>query len=870
MNDVDQTAPSFGGLRYVHERSCLVRQADGSAIPMRAQSLAVFRHLAQHHDTVVDKDVLIKAVWADIVVTDDSLVQCIADIRRALGDTARDSLRTIPRRGYMLIADAPVEPAHRSEPRSIQPPPVLARPSAPRALSGRLLWPALGLVLLIGAYFSTKSVPQVSAQADQAAEPAVAAALEPGQYALSLQVTTSAQTDPAADSALLQATLGEVRAALHRYSTVRLADRDDTDLQLRLGLDQASAPRRVLVEAIDRRDGAVFWSRGFDLTDGADAARAVAPRIAAFASPGGGALSKYLISHARRKPVEQISRPECYALGYACTTCSGDVASITERATACLARLLEDDPNDATAWALKSTIHTHQYRWGSAVAEPQRTHWPSREPLRDQAVQAASRAEALNPAGDSSVFWAMAQAYSAKCDIDKMRVAIDRGLAINPTDPAMMAAFGNWMGFAGAWDEGVGLVERALAIEPQIEQPWWNYVIAKRHYIHGRYQQAYDEFLKVHNEQNWLSHLMMVYTLPFLGRLDEAREAVAKLKAAYPGVTIEKVTEFEKAYCIPDDLLARWREAMMFAGVPSQPEATDPQRLRPPAARVITVGGAPVEYMDVGQGEPVVFVHGALGDYRAWGLVQVPVARQFRFLSATLLGHGTQPEQRAIAAARIASPEPWTIRPITDRLEQFLDELKTGPVHLVTWSAGGPMGSQLALSRPDLVRSIVHFEPTFTGVIEPGPELKAAQADLVSRLGPALELMKAGDLHNASARFMEAVFDAPVGSFDQESTVFRQMIYDNAYTMPSLGRRKQLPDELSCADLGRIRAPTLVIHGGESNRYFKLSSRRFAECTPGARMAVMPGVHHDGPLRNTELFTELMLNFISEHSNQAK
>ena len=42
-------------------------------------------------------------VWSDCEVTEDFLVQAIGDIRRALGDAGRSALKTLPRRGYMLV-----------------------------------------------------------------------------------------------------------------------------------------------------------------------------------------------------------------------------------------------------------------------------------------------------------------------------------------------------------------------------------------------------------------------------------------------------------------------------------------------------------------------------------------------------------------------------------------------------------------------------------------------------------------------------------------------------------------------------------------------------------------------------------------------
>jgi len=53
----------------------------------------------------VEKNELLEEVWAGCGVTEDSLVQAIGDIRRALGDAGRKALRTLPRRGYILMPD---------------------------------------------------------------------------------------------------------------------------------------------------------------------------------------------------------------------------------------------------------------------------------------------------------------------------------------------------------------------------------------------------------------------------------------------------------------------------------------------------------------------------------------------------------------------------------------------------------------------------------------------------------------------------------------------------------------------------------------------------------------------------------------------
>jgi pimeloyl-ACP methyl ester carboxylesterase/DNA-binding winged helix-turn-helix (wHTH) protein len=80
-----------------------LRQSSGERVTLRPQTLAVLNCLARKADRVVTKDELMRAVWPDVVVTDDSLVQCVRDLRKTLGDDTHRVVQTEPRRGYRLV-----------------------------------------------------------------------------------------------------------------------------------------------------------------------------------------------------------------------------------------------------------------------------------------------------------------------------------------------------------------------------------------------------------------------------------------------------------------------------------------------------------------------------------------------------------------------------------------------------------------------------------------------------------------------------------------------------------------------------------------------------------------------------------------------
>src|SRR6266481_4507366 len=97
-------AVSFGDRIVDLDRDTLLDR-QGAVIPLRPRAWLVLKFLAQRTGRLVEKNELLEEVWADCVVTEDSLVQAIGDIRRALGDVGRTALRTLPRRGYILMSD---------------------------------------------------------------------------------------------------------------------------------------------------------------------------------------------------------------------------------------------------------------------------------------------------------------------------------------------------------------------------------------------------------------------------------------------------------------------------------------------------------------------------------------------------------------------------------------------------------------------------------------------------------------------------------------------------------------------------------------------------------------------------------------------
>ncbi|WP_342730418.1 winged helix-turn-helix domain-containing protein [Bradyrhizobium sp. B117] len=97
--------PILVGDRMVDLARETLRDGRGDIVPLRPRAWAVLRLLATRPGQLISKDEIMDEVWSDCEVTEDSLVQAIGDVRRALGDAGRSALKTMPRRGYMLVVD---------------------------------------------------------------------------------------------------------------------------------------------------------------------------------------------------------------------------------------------------------------------------------------------------------------------------------------------------------------------------------------------------------------------------------------------------------------------------------------------------------------------------------------------------------------------------------------------------------------------------------------------------------------------------------------------------------------------------------------------------------------------------------------------
>jgi len=94
----------FGEFTLNITKGCVLKA--GEEIKLRPKVYET-KYLVEHSGPLIGKQELMQAGWPDAFVTDDSLVQCTLELRRALDDRSQQLLKTVPRRGYLFSALVP-------------------------------------------------------------------------------------------------------------------------------------------------------------------------------------------------------------------------------------------------------------------------------------------------------------------------------------------------------------------------------------------------------------------------------------------------------------------------------------------------------------------------------------------------------------------------------------------------------------------------------------------------------------------------------------------------------------------------------------------------------------------------------------------
>ena len=272
-----------------------------------------------------------------------------------------------------------------------------------------------------------------------------------------------------------------------------------------------------------------------------------------------------------------------------------------------------------------------------------------------------------------------------------------------------------------------------------------------------------------------------------------------------------------------------------------------------PQIKQVSVNNTKLSYQEEGHGRPIVFVHGAITDYRTWDGQREAVAAQNRFIALTMRYFGTDPWPDDGAK--------YSMKTHTDDLVAFIQNLNAGPVDLVGWSYSGPIALLVAVHQPELVHSLFLDEPSTLALVTDPADLKLATEDRAAMSFPAAAAVKAGDMAGAVKNLFNSVNGQP-DLFDTVPPPVRTMLLDNARTLP-ISFAAPSPPAITCEQLGQIKVPTTVAVGELTRPFYKIAASSVARCIPGAKLVVIPKGRHAAPVQATSAFNEALLRFLA-------
>lgn len=507
--------------------------ADGAECALRPKCFALLRCLVENAGRLVGRDEIMQAVWPGVFVTDDSIAQCIREIRRALGDDEQRLLRTLPRRGYLFAA--PVARVDTAGVSNLTPTDDLAkappRPPTQRPMVVVLPFENIGNDPAQG-YFTD------GLTADLVTDLTRFQALHIVSPRRRLQQLGRGRPDASwADTEALPP------AAAYLVSG---------------SIRGAASHLRVTMQLEDAQSGVAIWAQRFDrpledlFTVQQELAEQLAARLVSQVEREG-------MRMARSRPPASLGAYDLCLRGRELHARATEADTLTARDM--FARAIDLDPEYAIAYAWQA--YTVQRGFTHAWGEPRG------RAAAVLALQFAHRAVEIEPRSSRCLArLALALALNARWE-EALRVGHAAVLA-NPCVVEAREGYGDVLIHAGDPIQAVRELRLALSLDP-FYPPALRSTLGRALLLAGRPHEALVEL-------RWCAERLPDYGIGLqtlvvaaveTGHMDEARRAVRELLRLSPTLTTRNISD--RWFFRDPDIVERFRVAFRAVGLPADP-----------------------------------------------------------------------------------------------------------------------------------------------------------------------------------------------------------------------------------------------------------------------------------------------------------
>jgi adenylate cyclase len=497
MGNLGRDVFSFEGYTLDLTRGC-VRNAD-LEVELRPKSFELLRYLVTNAGRLISKDELVNAVWPNVIVSDDSLAQCVSDVRHVLNDPDRRIIKTVPRRGYLFAAPVSVRPLGSPVDQSLQ----LAATSKQGISQPRLAIPNLGIPPL-----SIVVLPFTNLSNDH------------DQQYFADGITDDLTTDLSGISGSFVIARNTAFTYKGKAVDAKQIGRDlgvryIVEGSVRRGGDQIL----VNVQLVDAESGAHVWAERFetDRRNLAEAQSEITGRLAR-------TLNVELVRDSgRRIELERVDDPDASDLvmrGWAWYYRPFSAATYKE-ARRDFERALEIDPRSVDARIGLATSLLGNISGGWSSSEQQ-----------DQARAEQLLLEALErDTNRSMAHVAMGILRRLQLRLGESKMEFETAIALDRNNARAIFQLGQTMMWLGQPEAGIPLLEKAIRLNPHDPTLASHYaMLGLCHLVLGHVDQAIDLTGKARaeNPRSYYIHLYLAGALGLRGDLDEAKAALAE------------------------------------------------------------------------------------------------------------------------------------------------------------------------------------------------------------------------------------------------------------------------------------------------------------------------------------------------------
>ncbi len=271
--------------------------------------------------------------------------------------------------------------------------------------------------------------------------------------------------------------------------------------------------------------------------------------------------------------------------------------------------------------------------------------------------------------------------------------------------------------------------------------------------------------------------------------------------------------------------------------------------VNPEIGKSVVAAGIPTNYHDVGEGQPVLLVHGSgpgVSAYANWRLTIPALSKFYRVIAPDMVGFGftDRPEKYNY------SMDNWV-----KHIIGFMDALEIDKAHIVGNSFGGGLAIATALRYPERIDRMVLMGAAGTRFeLTEGLNAVWGYTPSIENMRNLLDIFSA-DRSRVTDELARLRYEASIQPGVQES-------FSSMFPEP----RQRWVDALASSEIEIKTLPneTLIVHGREDRVIPLSSSLRLAELIKHSQLHVFGQCGHWTQIEHTDRFNQLLINFFNE------